>query len=198
MEHRFNAGIVLPRDHLVGAESTAPRARNAEYRREMLGLYVRVPWSGWGGEYAGSDEYEVGMVIEYQSKLRPPRFRIAFAEERLHDGVTLSWAELLGEAPCMNSGEAKAELIQRDGIALTPQPPGRVPAGKYWDPRAAGWYDRRTQQRMTDLDARAGDRARFKPCMRAAQLPHRTTLMPSVPTRDRYSRLVLELRRRTS
>ena len=56
------------------------RDDDAAHGSEFFGLHVRIPWAGWGGEYAGSDEYSTGTIVDYvsQPKERGRHFCVAF------------------------------------------------------------------------------------------------------------------------
>ena len=86
------------------------RARDAAYGREIVGLNVHVPWSAWENYEDGSG-YDTATVVEYQSKLRPPRFKVAFPSYLEYDDLSLSWEEILAEKPCLNSNGEKAQLV---------------------------------------------------------------------------------------
>ena len=69
-----------------------------------------------------------------------------------YDDMSLSWAELLGEAPCNLSSQC-AVLVRRDDVPpLYPQPNAKVPRDKYgelyWDMRDAAWYNRKNEKRI--------------------------------------------------
>ena len=121
---RVNAGITEPRRRLGKKLATClrvgrdERKRSAEYGREFLGQCVNVPWSAWGGEYAASDEWSTGKIIEYQSRTKTGGFTIRFRDdERLDDeqfdDMTLPWEQLLGERLCHQSTRDFAELLPR-------------------------------------------------------------------------------------
>ena len=56
------------------------RDRHAMYGREFFGLHVRIPWAGWGGDYADSDEYAIGTIVDYVEKPQYAgrHFKVAF------------------------------------------------------------------------------------------------------------------------
>ena len=120
----------------VGAEQR--RARNAEYARELLGLTVYVPCSAWGSEYDDGSEV-AGTVWRYTAE----HFEVRFPLRAESEPVSLSWAELFGEQPCLESGTDRARLIwPRVATRLTPQPRARVPrsGNAVWDQRAGAWF----------------------------------------------------------
>ena len=71
------------------------RTRNADYARELLGLFVQVPWSAWEG-YEARSGTQRGMVWDYNRDTK--RFTICFAPEADWDcdDIGLTWQELLG------------------------------------------------------------------------------------------------------
>ena len=74
----------------------APAQRDAALGRELIGLYIDVPWSAWDGYPVGSG-FETGIVWEYQAQ-PPGRFIISFdPDEDDHDDIGMTWAELMGE-----------------------------------------------------------------------------------------------------
>ena len=72
------------------------------------------------------DSEEPGTVWSY--KPRRGKFEVRFPLHAACEKVALTWAELFGESPCMESESGVARLVQpRSGQVLTPQPAGRVP-----------------------------------------------------------------------
>ena len=76
------------------------RTRNAEYGRELLGLFVEVPWSAWDG-YADGSGSDTGMVWDYNAKAH--RFTIRFAPHVESEDIGMAWEDLLAEKPCLAS-----------------------------------------------------------------------------------------------
>ena len=137
------------------------RARDAAYGREIVGLNVHVPWSAWENYEDGSG-YDTATVVEYQSKLRPPRFKVAFPSYLEYDDLSLSWEEVLAEKPCLNSNGEKAQLVTpRPYDSLTPPPRARAPPKSYWDMREAAWYDYDGQKRVPRIDERTPQPSRI-------------------------------------
>ena len=137
------------------------RARDAAYGREIVGLNVHVPWSAWENYEDGSG-YDTATVVEYQSKLRPPRFKVAFPSYLEYDDLSLSWEEVLAEKPCLNSNGEKARLVMpRPYDSLTPPPRARAPPKSYWDMREAAWYDYDGQKRVPRIDERTPQPSRI-------------------------------------
>ena len=137
------------------------RARDAAYGREIVGLNVHVPWSAWENYEDGSG-YDTATVVEYQSKLRPPRFKVAFPSYLEYDDLSLSWEEVLAEKPCLNSNGEKAQLVTpRPYDSLTPPPRARAPLKSYWDMREAAWYDYDGQKRVPRIDERTPQPSRI-------------------------------------
>ena len=128
-------------------EAALQRDRNAARGREYLGLYVRIPWAGWGGEWAESDEYDTGTIVNYIGNAASP-FVVAFDPDLEYDDVALTWPELLGEKPYLGSPKI-AELARRDHVPLGKPQPGRAPKDHrygghlYWDMREEAWFDRK-------------------------------------------------------
>ena len=147
--------------HLCVGEYT--RARDAAYGREIVGLNVHVPWSAWEDCEDGSG-YDTGTVVEYQSKLRPPRFKVAFPSYLEYDDMSLHLEELLAEKPCLNSNSETAQLVTpRAYDSLTPPPRGGPrPPKSYWDMREAAWYDYDGQKRVPRIDARTPHPSRIQ------------------------------------
>ena len=163
------------------------RARDAAYGREIVGLNVHVPWSAWENYEDGSG-YDTATVVEYQSKLRPPRFKVAFPSYLEYDDLSLSWEEVLAEKPCLNSNGEKARLVMpRPYDSLTPPPRARAPPKSYWDMREAAWYDYDGQKRVPRIDERTPQPSRIhRPY---APLAMRLTLSVLVlAAADRYQR----------
>ena len=65
------------------------RDRDAAHGREYVGLHVRIPDAGWGGDYATSDEYETGTIVDYLTTT-PAQFVVAFDPDLEWDDVRLS------------------------------------------------------------------------------------------------------------
>ena len=117
-----------------------PRA--PAHGREYVGLHVRMPYAGWGGDYATSDEYETGTIVDYLTTT-PAQFVVAFDPDLEWDDVRLSWSELLAERLYLES-TLPAILLRRDDVPLKQlRPSGKPPRDTkhggvmYWDPREA-------------------------------------------------------------
>ena len=109
-------------------------AINADYAREMFGLFVDVPWSVWPG-YEDSSEMERGIVWNYYRNT----FFIRFAPtaDWVCDDYHLTWEQLLDKAPCPVGSEHEV-----DSTRMIPQPRGHRPRDAVWDQRKAAWVDR--------------------------------------------------------
>ena len=141
-----------------------PRKRDAEYARELFGLTVHVPWSAWGPEYTDGSE-EPGTIWSYEP--RRGRFTVRFPPHAACQPVALTWAELFGEAPCIESESDVARLVQpRGGQVLTRQPAGRVPRNgdAVWDQREAAWFDECGQR--IERACQSGEPPCYRVCMR--------------------------------
>ena len=71
-----------------------------------------MPYAGWGGDYATSDEYETGTIVDYLTTT-PAQFVVAFDPDLEWDDVRLSWSELLAERLYLES-TLPAILLRRD------------------------------------------------------------------------------------
>ena len=112
--------------------------------------------------YEDGSGYDTATVVEYQSKLRPPRFKVAFPSYLEYDDLSLSWEEVLAEKPCLNSNGEKARLVMpRPYDSLTPPPRARAPLKSYWDMREAAWYDYDGQKRVPRIDERTPQPSRI-------------------------------------
>jgi len=119
----------------------ATRADRLYRGSEFVGLYVRVPWSMWGGEWFECDEYETGIVVEYVPPSKKEQsgegFTVAFDPSSATSDISLSYGELLGEVPCCVTRDAA--LFRRDHIPVGGPAIGRAPrptksGGRfYWD-----------------------------------------------------------------
>ena len=144
------------------------RDRDAAHGREYVGLHVRMPYAGWGGDYATSDEYETGTIVDYLTTT-PAQFVVAFDPDLEWDDVRLSWSELLAERVYLES-TLPAILLRRDDVPLKQlRPTGKAPRDTkhggliYCDPReAASWFNRRNE-RLIDRSKAAGAHSRVCP-----------------------------------
>ena len=109
------------------AAAERDRIRNAAHGREFVGLHIRIPFSAWGQNYVASQEYESGTVVDYvpnqrtegSNVVRP--FTVAFDPDAdpdvEYDDMYLTWAELLGEVPCLTS--SLSAILLRIGWVLS-------------------------------------------------------------------------------
>ena len=130
--------------------------RRLDRGSEFVGLYVRVPWSMWGGEWFECDEYETGIVVEYVPPSKKEQsgegFTVAFDPSSATSDISLSYGELLGEVPCCVTRDAA--LFRRDHIPVGGPATGRAPR-----PTKSGgrfYWDRREQGRGSTESARGG------------------------------------------
>ena len=109
----------------------------------MLGLFVDVPWAGWGGEWLESSQASSGMVVAYKQR----GFTIKFSEPGFESVTGVQWGQLCGTAnwPLATSETPRLKLrvAPTPILRLASQPRGRVPASaECWDMRRAEFVDK--------------------------------------------------------
>ena len=156
---KMNQHAVRQRERAVHDRSTAARLpssehraqrriaqRNAEEGRQLFGLFVDVPWSAWDGYDEGTGQTQRGMVWDYNRDTK--KFTIRFAPDGDFecDDIGLTWQELLGETPCLESAGERAtwsepHLLDFPNVELRPQPRGHRPRDAVWDQRKGAWVE---------------------------------------------------------
>ena len=72
-----------------------------DYAKELLGLFIDVPWSAWAG-YADGSGYESGILWRYQARTvgrfgTLGEFVIRFPDEAEGVDIAMSWEDVFGE-----------------------------------------------------------------------------------------------------
>ena len=127
---------------MLGRE-LVPHQFNATTARQMFGLFVDVPWAGWGGEWLGSLQASTGMVVAYRQR----GFTIKFLERGVDSVTGVQWGQLCGTAnwPLATSETPRLRLhaAPMSILRLVSQPRGRVPASaECWDMRRGEFVDK--------------------------------------------------------
>ena len=81
---------VIPVDNC--AQAAPHRSRDAAFGRELCGMLVDVPWSGWEGYMDGSG-FETGLVWRYGLFQGSKRFRVRFPPDAKCDDITVGLSD---------------------------------------------------------------------------------------------------------